>query len=568
MSGKEELLSLLRQTNKKLDEILPKLNSIDAILILMSYMDILDNEMHYARRGFVRDNSYGDKILELMLRNIESQRLIAHLCIEYLYSTLNHRRTLSRIPPVVTLFVPFRMTNLADVRDPAVMNWIDENFNPETDAMRFIPMQLLAEIYATRIAVWQGYHEIVGKEQIILTIEFLGHFVTKKAVQTLLEHGIQATISADNSVVDLGGLSPEDILRRENSHPRRTQSDLSNAFPYWKVDVMELTEKAILSTELNVSDPRQQEILAKEHRTFYDNFASAPGFRERFLEETSITLDAYREITLALETLALGRDPPVVFLPRNKIIRKVKKKCGCSEADIQRILDLFTCEAGSDMQDKRFLVDGQNYFFTWCMIVTPFQRYVHNMFRDFVDGNFQGSAFEEECRRILLKHSCSVLKGRLEIERQTMPDDVSLRLWGKVKRKTDIDVIGFKDNCLLVIECKSEAQRSQRSETQLNKFEKYFEELCYKSRWVASNIREFEEIAKSKNFHLPPGLSYVVPMLVGTFVEPYKKEMIVSMVELDEIVGKIPTCLDDDELKVVLSKTELRLPVFRIAPAM
>lgn len=567
VSGKDGIISELHRIDKKLDELFPKLNAIDSILTLMSFMDSLDNESHYVKRLKIQNQSYGDEILNLMENNINIHRMVIHHCISHLHSHSNHKRTLSRVPPIVTLSTLSYITNPNDL-GLEILDWIYANCNPNTDIMFFIPTKLGNKVEATRIVFLQEYRNISGNEQITLTMDFLRNFYTRKALQGLLAHNISANVSRGGSEMDLLDLSPEEITKIGNFHPRTLQSFSANEFPYWKGTVRELGKRTVLSTELSANSPKQKEMFAMEHRTIYDQFTSVPGFAERFFKETDVSLDDYREITLALERLALDHDPPVVFLPKNKIIRKVKKKCGCSEESITKVLSMFTCEPGGEMKNKRILVEGNECLYTWCMIAIPFQEYLMDIRRSIDDGNFQGSAFEEECRKSLIRHSYSVVAGRIDIKKQTMPDEVSMRLVGKVKKSTDVDVIGVKNSCMIVVECKSESQRSQRSETQLNKFAKYREELFYNCQWIANNLDEFRELLTSTNFKLSKNLAYVIPIVVGTFVEPYKDEKIISIGELDEILEQIPESITEPELKIALSSnSELKLPVLRIRSA-
>lgn len=567
VSGKDGIVSELHRINKKLDELFPKLNTIDSILTLMSFVDSLDNESHHVKRLKIQSQNHTDEILNLMENNIIFHRMAIYDCISHLHSHSNHKRTLSKVPPIVTLSIISYVTNPYEL-SPEILDWILDNFNLKTDIMFFIPTKLGNKVEATRIVFLQEYRNISGNEQITLTMDFLRNFYTKKALQGLLAHNINANVSPGGSTMDLVDLSPEEMMKEGNFHPRKLESFGANEFPYWKGAVRELGEQTVLSTELSANSPKQKEMFAKEHRTFYDQFVSIPGFTQKFFKETGVSLDDYREITLALERLALDHDPPVIFLPIDKVVRKVKKKCGCSEESIMKVLSMFTCEPRSEMDNKRILVEGRDCLYTYCMIPIPFQEHLMDIRRSVDNGNFQGPAFEDECRKALIRHSYSVVSERIDIHQQTMPNDVSIRLLGRVKKGTDIDVIGVKECCMIVIECKSESQRSQRSETQMNRFAKYREELSYNCQWIANNLDEFRQLLTNKNFKLPENLTHIIPMVVGTFVEPYKDANIISIGELDEILEQIPESIAEPELKIVLGgNSELKLPVLRVRSA-
>ena len=74
-----------------------------------------------------------------------------------------------------------------------------------------------------------------------------------------------------------------------------------------------------------------------------------------------------------------------------------------------------------------------------------------------------------------------VLPESVEIFEPMIPKDIALKFWGKVKNRTDLDIIALKGNALLIIECKDNKFNTSFLK-QGNKFKNYVVEQYLKSR--------------------------------------------------------------------------------------
>jgi Holliday junction resolvase len=85
-----------------------------------------------------------------------------------------------------------------------------------------------------------------------------------------------------------------------------------------------------------------------------------------------------------------------------------------------------------------------------------------------------------------------------------VPEDISNRLFGKQKSRTDLDVIASLNNNLLVMECK-ETKYSAPSPLKIseqNLFEKYSIEHYYRAKWIAGNLSSLRNYVGTENWKL------------------------------------------------------------------
>jgi riboflavin transporter FmnP len=77
------------------------------------------------------------------------------------------------------------------------------------------------------------------------------------------------------------------------------------------------------------------------------------------------------------------------------------------------------------------------------------------------------------------------------INEPTVSPEIASALWGRQKKKTDIDVLSSKTNNLLVLECK-EIKSSDLNRHQKRLFKKYLVEHFYKTDWIRKNFQKFK----------------------------------------------------------------------------
>jgi hypothetical protein len=141
-------------------------------------------------------------------------------------------------------------------------------------------------------------------------------------------------------------------------------------------------------------------------------------------------------------------------------------------------------------------------------------------YRESYDNNLKGLAFEERCRDLLRQSGATVYPERLQLPFEVLPKEISMELWGHPKTKTDIDVLARIADYVLVLECKEIKPPQESLVKKTHLFEKFAEELYYKTRWLASNLESIRPLMNDDWFgRLFEGAddSWLIPAVVTTF---------------------------------------------------
>jgi hypothetical protein len=159
-------------------------------------------------------------------------------------------------------------------------------------------------------------------------------------------------------------------------------------------------------------------------------------------------------------------------------------------------------------------------------------------------NDLKGPIFEEACRKLLLGKGLATLPKPVDILEPMLPEQVSYKLWKRLKPMSDIDVVSCYDNRVIIIECK-EIKSARKSKwlkkLKLKEFKKYSTEHFHKTKWIAENVAKFERhlgenlsdallIDKSKNINFFPLI------VTNKHIEIEEKQVpIITYLELKDI---------------------------------
>ena len=410
-----------------------------------------------------------------------------------------------------------------------------------------------------------GYFLTKNREQILHTLRCLSLFARYKALETAINQGISAKLSSETKLYEKFELSSTDVLSKSGIHPRKFTAGRS-LFPMYKENVYEIGEETLLSTGLGVDSPIQQKLHNKEHNSFFNEFLELPGFPDEFKKQTGVPLKDYRDVTLALKILAKRNDNAVSYETKKRLIVKLKRICGCQNGLIEKTLEMLIMKQGERIREKAIIPSATHYLFGWAPIAISCAKPVERTYDNWIDSNTMGAAFEDECREIFKRRNLFVSPDRILIKKRIIPESVSKMLWnGEIKKWGEIDVVGSKNDILFVLECKSESPRLKKSETQLNRFRKYYEELWYKSEWISKNFTEFCEIIEHEP-KPPQNLKFVIPILITSFIAPERSDFLMfTPMEFSQILEKVSQPIENKPLTVELdSQIAIELPFFKM----
>ncbi len=287
-----------------------------------------------------------------------------------------------------------------------------------------------------------------------------------------------------------------------------------------------------------------------EHNEFFEHFIQIPEICQNFDQRFGLSIYKFRDITLAIKRIALSNETAVASMTKHRLVSKLKKISKCSKSEIEKVLDIFILKRGDPIFARYIFFDGLNCTYSWSMITYPIDNMMANLYDNWVDSNRKGVDFEKDCRNILKSQLCNVFKDRLLLK----------------PLNTDLDVLAHKDNIFFTIECKAEVKREKRKDSQINKFQDYYQKLLLKTKWISENFKQFSEILSENSFSLPENIAFVVPILVTRFQILGSQDLItLSMEELKQVVSKSKNSIKHNSLQITLdSGSHIQFPIFKI----
>jgi len=245
---------------------------------------------------------------------------------------------------------------------------------------------------------------------------------------------------------------------------------------------------------LSTKGDRNLEFLQEEFTEIERSYMTIPGFQETFEQRYGVTLYAFLKMVKNIELLSYGKRHTVLKLPRHKFKKSIDKGTQIGTKEVERFVDLFTFPRNVNYETPTLLFESNGFIFTnFRRIHMGALFVVEDCFYDYCEANIKGEIFEGLVRDTIKKYDWHTVEANVEVNAEYMPRDVSLALFNKVKKRTDIDVLGRRKNALIVIECKEiKWDRLKRRKTRMiNLFRKYEADTFYKVRWVASEYTKF-----------------------------------------------------------------------------
>ena len=334
---------------------------------------------------------------------------------------------------------------------------------------------------------------------------------------------------------------------RKGFHPRK--SNQTEHFPSWKENILDISKEGLLSTKLSLHAPKQKEMQYLEHHEFFNEFIKISEISKIFEQRFNMSLINFRDITFAIKQLALSSITTVVSLPKPRLISKIKKLSNCSKSDIEKVLDIFILKKGDSVFGKYIFYNDFECTYNWILITSVLDNMMTSLYDVWIDGNKKGVNFEIDCREILQSQSCSVLNDRLLLP----------------PLNTDLDVVCSKGNILFIIECKAEARRNIRKNSQTHQFENYYEKLLFKSEWISKNFKRFSEFLNKDIFDPNKKIEFIIPLLVTRIQQLNSSNLLtISLDELREVISKMDI-INNNSLEILLSSgVTLHIPVFPV----
>jgi hypothetical protein len=306
-------------------------------------------------------------------------------------------------------------------------------------------------------------------------------------------------------------LKIDDILREELSTPRMLESQ--NEVYRWGSEFDNVAIENIKRADLGRGFLNRL-WLERESQEIINAYLQFPKFEETFQKLKGYSISQLAEVLLTLERISLSKKHTIVMSSHRRLAVRIAKHTTLTRKRVEGLLK----ELSRDEMSRLLYINGQ-ILTNWRRVVTTFLTLLNECFVEAYDNNPKGAIFEERCRALLRENDFIVYPHRVVIKEPMLPAEISINIWGKIKKKTDLDVLAIKDHFLLLLECKERCIKSRIGLSEQNLFDRYRIELWYKAQWIQRNPEKMKKYVSGPFdfFSHPPNKIYMLPMLVCNF---------------------------------------------------
>lgn len=310
------------------------------------------------------------------------------------------------------------------------------------------------------------------------------------------------------------------------------------------------------------------EILRREDKEIYRSYSSIKNYSYAFKQSFGIDFQIFFEITSVITYLCYKNIHTIGNWKYSELIRKSELR----RFDLTNIAKTIQLLTGKFRSSFLGFITVEDYAFTSFRRLTVSRRILlEECFGELLNNDLEGDAFEQACRRAMIEQGLQTIPNRVEINEPTVPSEVAYSLWGEQKKKTDLDVISSKNNCLLVIECK-EIKGSALDRHKLKHFNRFCFEHFYKARWIKNNPSRFESYI-GKDLGAALGVDktkpvFVLPFLVTNIAMQFEELMgttLISFLELKEMISNQDFRIEESGqdsgiLEINIKQRHVRIP--------
>src|SRR6185312_13130082 len=552
MLDKDYLLKRIDDSSEELSNIFKTINHYEAFRTLLCLLDIFTDVQIKMKKAILTIGS-DEKSLRLYNNNFLHLQIIYTLIDFVLGIAPSFQPKLYATPRMETFVMESRYPDFPGSDDQIALNYdLEESeviywgFNLQGDSTYYRRYFIIKNA--------KDLNEISPVKESIRLIQVYWRLLVARSALTQNSH---FEIDSD------GKLKFFTLPNNLSQKPIMQQRDISVEtflFPNWNMEVVE-THAKTLDTLDNQIENRQN--VLNEFKVKKSAFESLPNFSNIFFEYYKIPFDDYYSIITEICMLAYDRiSDRVIRLPRVSLIKQIKRHSGKAKVQIEKILDDFTWKKGETIFDKFVIFDGNYYTYSWDTALYSTELPMQHCFEKLFNNDPKGKHYEEECRKIFRTNSLFVCDGRLLIQKQIVPNNFFTKYKIKIKKETDLDVIGSKLDILFIIECK-EKKRTINITNVYNELKKNYNELLWKAKWIAEHREEFVKIVKEHNYEIPD-FNYIVPLLVTNIVNPdNNKYNSVNFSELNYIINNIQIT-GDSYVTNLPTGIVINIPIFRI----
>ena len=284
----------------------------------------------------------------------------------------------------------------------------------------------------------------------------------------------------------------------------------------WAGETREAAKQSIRTISYGRESIENRLAIEGETAGYMKTYSKFPGFATAFRQSRGYSYTELIRMCQAMIDLSRPGTNSVFIGAPKKTVEELSKRSGLAPLVVRRIADSITWREGSEMVRFPILnVDGW-VVFSMVGALRPLFG-INYFFNDYYSTDIKGRVFEDRCRAVLKDGGFEVFPDRLYVPYQMIPDGVCLRIFGQVKKSTDLDVLARRDEVILLVECKERKSIAFSGVHRQNEFRNFVTELQHKALWMSEHTEIVTELCGNHKqlVRTNDGPLYLVPLLVS-----------------------------------------------------
>ena len=507
--NKEEIGRRLAFVNDKIQEKSSKISHASSIVLLLCLEDVIESSLIDGMRQIQVATVQLDRKTVMMIQNFfvglirefnESVSLISQNGIK--------NDALPKLPEI--FFELYLQHSFEECIRELITEGIISKRSRKNELVYHREIAADSSVGGFLISLQKGTSS--DKANLLKILELRELIYSKKMLEDLLRtpFGTRAKFDKNGNVIDV--LTPTDPLEEEIEGAIRSYHTMAFV-PDWNSDFREITSKTLSSNTPLTKSLKNNEQVKKELNTIFDAFQTIEGFSSEFQKQIKISYAVFSKIITEITLLTLESKYNVLLCEKLKLIKLLGKRTHFSTHEIVSVIQLLL--ENKEMKEIKcngFLING-HFLVNFHRLNKALYIFSEDFFTNYYDDSMKGIPFENSCRKFFEKNRFSTVPRRVEIFEQILPTDVSLNLWKKVKKRTDIDGLCWKDNIIFVLECKDNIVSTNKEKIKV--IENSAIENYYKAIWLANNREKLRDyVGNIMGAILSKKTLFFIPLLI------------------------------------------------------
>jgi hypothetical protein len=313
--------------------------------------------------------------------------------------------------------------------------------------------------------------------------------------------------------------------------------DLDRAVPVWDSNFKAVSESVSLEEVKGTSSEPPVGSISTDLAEYARGYSQYPGYALSFTSMWGYEVTEFLKVAEALAKLAARQTHGIFVGGQTELLRRIKALSGVSGSVAARVLWSMTWHGGERIGFCPIMTAERKRIFSLNFVLSAEVERLDSAFDSLHLAGIKGERFEQRVRDLFASKGFAVYPTALKLPYQYIPGDVSIKLWHREKRSTDMDVIASGGKLIIVAECKERASFGGRAKIPEQRYRNFAVDLRYKTIWMQQNPGDLSKLLGrewSERLLGSRGSKYLIPILVSNY----------------------PLDLEDESLPIILSYSE------------